>query len=140
MSNRLIAAAMAACGCLLLPAFAWAADAATTECLAASENAYKSAKEHKLLPDEIQGGTFTLTNLGAWDVDHFTPIVNLPESAILGVGRILNKPWVKDAQVVIEPMLALSLTFDHRIIDGAPGAAFLKTIKDLIESPVLLLD
>jgi len=98
------------------------------------------AKEHKLLPDEIQGGTFTLTNLGAWDVDHFTPIVNLPESAILGVGRILNKPWVKDGQVVIEPMLALSLTFDHRIIDGAPGAAFLKMIKDLIESPVLLLD
>jgi pyruvate/2-oxoglutarate dehydrogenase complex dihydrolipoamide acyltransferase (E2) component len=84
-------------------------------------------------------GTFTLTNLGAWDIDDFTPIVNHPESAILGVGRIVSKPVARDGQVVVEPCVALSLSFDHRIIDGAPGAAFLKTIKDMIEEPGLML-
>ncbi|MCU0237727.1 MAG: 2-oxo acid dehydrogenase subunit E2, partial [Acidobacteria bacterium] len=89
--------------------------------------------------DDLTFGTFTLTNLGAWDIDDFTPIVNHPESAILGVGRIVEKPVARDGQVVIEPRLALSLSFDHRIIDGAPGAAFLKTIKDMIEEPALML-
>jgi pyruvate/2-oxoglutarate dehydrogenase complex dihydrolipoamide acyltransferase (E2) component len=93
----------------------------------------------KLLPDELQNGTFTVTNLGAWETDHFTPIVNFPESAILGVGRIVEKPWVRQGAVVAEPRLALSLSFDHRIIDGAPAAAFLKTIKDMLEEPGLML-
>jgi len=93
----------------------------------------------KLLPDELQSGTFTVTNLGAWDTDYFTPIVNFPESAILGVGRIVEKPWVREGTVVAEPRLGLSLTFDHRIIDGAPAAAFLKTIKDMLEEPGLML-
>ena len=125
---------------LIVPKVRDAHKKSITEISKILDNLRLRAQEHKLLPDEIQGGTFTLTNLGAWEVDHFTPIVNLPESAILGVGRIVNKPWVKEGRVVVEPMLALSLTFDHRIIDGAPGAAFLKTIKDLIESPALLLD
>jgi pyruvate/2-oxoglutarate dehydrogenase complex dihydrolipoamide acyltransferase (E2) component len=97
------------------------------------------AKAGQLSPDDLAAGTFTVTNLGAWDVDNFTPIVNNPESAILGLGRIVDKPWVRDGQVVAEPRLALSLTFDHRIIDGAPGAAFLKTIKDMLEEPLLML-
>lgn len=98
------------------------------------------AREKKLMPDDLAGGTFTITNLGAWDIDHFTPIVNPPESAILGVGRIQEKPVVRDGQVVAEPRLGLSLTIDHRIIDGAPGAAFLKTLKDFLEDPLLMLE
>ena len=99
----------------------------------------EAAKAGSLALDDLTLGTFTLTNLGAWDIDDFTPIVNHPESAILGVGRIVEKPVAKNGQVVIEPRLALSLSFDHRIIDGAPGAAFLKTIKDMIEEPSLML-
>jgi pyruvate/2-oxoglutarate dehydrogenase complex dihydrolipoamide acyltransferase (E2) component len=98
-----------------------------------------AAKAGSLALDDLTLGTFTLTNLGAWDIDDFTPIVNHPESAILGAGRIVEKPVARDGQVVVEPRLALSLSFDHRIIDGAPGAAFLKTIKDMIEEPALML-
>ena len=99
----------------------------------------QAAREGTLSPDDLTNGTFTLTNLGAWDIDFFTPIVNNPESAILGVGRIVERPVKKDGQLVFEPHISLSLTIDHRIIDGAPGAAFLKTIKDMIEDPVLML-
>ena len=99
----------------------------------------EKARNKALLPDDLQVGTFTVTNLGAWDIDDFTPIVNHPESAILGVGRIVDKPVAVDGQVVVEPRLALSLTIDHRIIDGAPGAAFLKTIKNMLEQPLLML-
>ena len=98
-----------------------------------------AAKAGTLALDDLTMGTFTLTNLGAWDIDDFTPIVNHPESAILGVGRIVPKPVACNGQVVVEPRVALSLSFDHRIIDGAPGAAFLKTIKDMIEEPALML-
>lgn len=97
------------------------------------------ARQQKLLPDELHGGTFTITNLGSWDVDWFTPINNFPESAILGVGRIVDKPWVSDGAVVAEPRMALSLTFDHRIIDGTLGARFLKAFKDRIEDTRLML-
>ncbi len=97
------------------------------------------AQNQKLLPDELQGGTFTITNLGSWDIDGFTPINNFPESAILGVGRIVDKPWVREGAVVAEPRMALSLSFDHRIIDGALGAQFLKTLKDRIEDTRLML-
>lgn len=99
----------------------------------------ESAKANTLTPDDLTSGTFTLTNLGAWDIDDFTPIVNNPESGILGVGRIVKKPVVRDDRVVVEPCMALSLSFDHRIIDGASGAAFLKTVKDMIEDPLLML-
>lgn len=99
----------------------------------------EAAKAGNLALDDLTLGTFTLTNLGAWDIDDFTPIVNHPESAILGAGRIVEKPAARDGQVVVESRVALSLSFDHRIIDGAPGAAFLKTIKDFVEEPALML-
>jgi pyruvate dehydrogenase E2 component (dihydrolipoamide acetyltransferase) len=99
----------------------------------------EGAKAGTLALDELTLGTFTLTNLGAWEIDDFTPIVNHPESAILGAGRIVEKPVARSGQVAVEPRMALSLSFDHRIIDGAPGAAFLKTIKDMIEEPGLML-
>lgn len=97
------------------------------------------AKQNALTLDELQGGTFTITNLGAWGIDHFTPIVNFPESAILGLGRIVEKPRVKNSEVIVESRIALSLTFDHRIIDGVPGAMFLKALTRLIEEPLLML-
>jgi len=80
--------------------------------------------------DEIEGGTFTITNLGAFGADSFTPIVNPPQCAILVVGRIVEKPAVVDGQVVIRPMVWLSLTFDHRLVDGAPAARFLSALAD----------
>jgi pyruvate dehydrogenase E2 component (dihydrolipoamide acetyltransferase) len=96
-------------------------------------------RENKLSPDDLANGTFTITNLGFADIDHFTPIIRPPESAILGVGRIIKKPVIKNDQVVPEARIGLSLTFDHRIIDGAPGARFLKAIKDMIEDPLLMI-
>ena len=96
-------------------------------------------RENKLLPDDLANGTFTISNLGFADVDYFTPILRPPESAILGVGRIVRKPGIKNGHVIPEAMIGLSLTFDHRIIDGAPGARFLKTVKEMIEAPVLMI-
>jgi len=93
----------------------------------------------KSLPDDFAGGTFTITNLGGLDVDGFTPIINPPQAAILGVGRIVDKPVARDGAVVIRPMVTLSLSFDHRIVDGAPAAKFLQRIKQLIERPMALL-
>ena len=97
------------------------------------------ARAGRSLPDELSEGTFTITNLGMYDVDAFTPIINLPEAAILGVGRIQPKPVVVEGQVVVRQMWTLSLAFDHRLVDGAPAARFLQRIKRLIESPYLLL-
>jgi len=92
-------------------------------------------KRKCLTPDELSGGTFTITNLGFADVDHFTPILRPPESAVLGIGRIVEKAVVCQGQVVARPQLGLSLTVDHRIIDGAPAARFLHTIKQMVENP-----
>ena len=97
------------------------------------------ARSNQLTPGELQGGTFTITNLGNFGIDAFTPIINPPESAILGVGRIVKKPVVHDDEIAIRSMLTLSLTFDHRVIDGAPAAQFLQTIAGYIQDPYLLL-
>jgi pyruvate dehydrogenase E2 component (dihydrolipoamide acetyltransferase) len=88
-----------------------------------------------LTVDEVTGGTFTVTNLGMYGVDIFTPIVNPPEAAILGVGRIVERPAIYEDQIVKRSLMQLSLTFDHRIVDGAPAAEFLQTLKELLENP-----
>jgi pyruvate dehydrogenase E2 component (dihydrolipoamide acetyltransferase) len=100
-----------------------------------------AARAHagKLLPDEMRGGTFTITNLGVYRVDGFTPIVNPPETAILGVGRIADKPAVVDGQLAVRTQCTLSLSFDHRVVDGAPAAAFLRRLAELLERPYALL-
>lgn len=96
----------------------------------------KRARKNKLDPEEMTGGTFTITNLGGYgSVDYFTPIINQPESAILGVGRTVRQPVVRGEQIVIKPIMGLSLAFDHRVIDGAPAAEFLATLIKLIEQP-----
>jgi pyruvate dehydrogenase E2 component (dihydrolipoamide acetyltransferase) len=97
------------------------------------------ARAGRSSPDDLSGGTFTITNLGMYDVDAFTPIINLPEAAILGAGRIQPKVVVRDGEMVIRQMWTLSLTFDHRLVDGAPAARFLQRIKQLVENPLLLL-
>jgi pyruvate dehydrogenase E2 component (dihydrolipoamide acetyltransferase) len=97
------------------------------------------ARSARALPDDLSGGTFTITNLGMYDIDAFTPVINLPEAAILGVGRIHPKPVVHSGEVVVRQMWALSLVFDHRLVDGAPAARFLQRIKHLIETPYLML-
>jgi pyruvate dehydrogenase E2 component (dihydrolipoamide acetyltransferase) len=93
----------------------------------------------KSLPDDFAGGTFTITNLGAAEIDAFTPIINPPQAAILGVGRIVEKPVARDGAVVIRPMMVLSLSFDHRVVDGGPAARFLQRVKQLVERPMALL-
>jgi pyruvate dehydrogenase E2 component (dihydrolipoamide acetyltransferase) len=97
------------------------------------------ARQGKVLPDDLSGGTFTITSLGSFDIDAFTPVINLPEAAILGVGRIAPKAVVREGQIVARQMWTLSLVFDHRLVDGAPAARFLQAIKAMIEEPYLLL-
>ncbi|MBM4459063.1 MAG: 2-oxo acid dehydrogenase subunit E2 [Chloroflexi bacterium] len=100
------------------------------------------ARKGKSLPDDLSGGTFTITNLGMYGIEGFTPVINLPEAAILGVGRIIPK-WVYHPSSPDKPalrqMMTLSLVFDHRVVDGAPAARFLQYIKELVEEPLLLL-
>ena len=96
------------------------------------------ARSNNLEIDEISGGTFTITNLGAYGIDAFTPIINPPEMAILGVGRILEKVVVYRGDIARRSMMVLSLTFDHRLVDGAPAAAFLQTLGDVLSHPYLI--
>ncbi|MEW8996571.1 MAG: dihydrolipoamide acetyltransferase family protein [Thermoanaerobacter sp.] len=97
------------------------------------------ARNNKLTPDEIIGSTFTITNLGMYEIDSFTPIINPPESAILGVNKIYKEPVVLDNNIVIRHIMKLSLSFDHRLIDGATAAKFLLDLKKTLENPVSLL-
>ncbi|MCL1917060.1 MAG: 2-oxo acid dehydrogenase subunit E2 [Peptococcaceae bacterium] len=103
-----------------------------------SELAVK-AKENRVTSEECSGGTFTVSNLGMFDIDSFTAIINPPEAGILAVGKLSRQPSVIKDEIVIRPMMQLSLTYDHRIVDGAPAAMFLRRIKELLENPGLLL-
>lgn len=96
------------------------------------------ARRGTLSMGESSGGTFTVTNLGMYDVDGFTPIINPPETAILGVGRIAERPAVRDGRIEARWQVVLSLSFDHRVVDGAPAAAFLQRLRRLLEVPQLL--
>jgi pyruvate dehydrogenase E2 component (dihydrolipoamide acetyltransferase) len=107
-----------------------------------SASLIEKARTGHISPDDLRGGTFTITNLGMYEIDAFTPIINLPECAILGVGRIIPKQVVVDAEaerVAIRHMMFLSLTFDHRLVDGAPAARFLQRVKQFVERPYLWL-
>ncbi len=90
-------------------------------------------------PEEMKAGTFTLTNLGMYNVDVFSPIINLPQTAILGVGRIKKMPYAFEDTIALRYILWLSLTFDHRLVDGAPAARFLQRVMQMIERPYLLM-
>tara|TARA_B100000575_G_scaffold173782_1_gene139238 strand:- start:177 stop:608 length:432 start_codon:yes stop_codon:yes gene_type:complete len=97
------------------------------------------AKNKKLTPQEMEGSTFTISNLGMFGIESFTSIINQPNSAILSVGSIIQKPVVKNGQIVVGNTMKLTLACDHRTVDGATGAAFLQTLKGFIENPVTML-
>ncbi len=99
----------------------------------------QKGKENKFLPDDITGSTFTLSTLGMFGTEQFTANINLPESAILAVGAIMDKPAAIDGALVIRPMMNVTLTYDHRIIDGAEAAKFMRTLKQFIEAPGTIL-
>ncbi|MGI6161425.1 MAG: dihydrolipoamide acetyltransferase family protein [Christensenellales bacterium] len=109
------------------------------EISAVSADLISKAKSGKLTPDDYKGGTFTISNLGMFGVDHFTAIVNPPEVGILAIGTIEKKPVVVGDEIVIKPITVLSLSYDHRVVDGAPAAQFLQRIKILLENPYLLI-
>ncbi|MCX5074528.1 2-oxo acid dehydrogenase subunit E2 [Streptomyces sp. NBC_00513] len=97
------------------------------------------ARSGKLAPSDLTGGTFTLNNYGVFGVDGSTPIINHPEAAMLGVGRIIPKPWVYRGELAVRQVVQLSLTFDHRVCDGGTAGGFLRYVADCVESPAVLL-
>ena len=104
-----------------------------------TEALIEKARSGKLGLDEMTGGTFTISNLGAYGITSFSPIINQPELAILGVCAMVDTPVVKDGQIVVRTMMNLSLTADHRVVDGVQASEFLQRIAELLENPVLLL-
>ncbi|MFE6490241.1 dihydrolipoamide acetyltransferase family protein [Streptomyces sp. NPDC057748] len=99
----------------------------------------EAARAGRLTPAELTGGTFTLNNYGVFGVDGSTPIINHPEAAMLGVGRIVPKPWVHQGELAVRQVVQLSLTFDHRVCDGGTAGGFLRYIADCVEQPAVLL-
>ena len=99
----------------------------------------KKAKEKKLQPAEWEGNTFTISNLGMFGIEQFTAIVNPPDSCIMAVGGISQEPVVKNGQIVVGNIMKVTLSCDHRVVDGATGAAFLQTFKQYMENPVTML-
>ena len=97
------------------------------------------ARQKKLQPSDWEGNTFTISNLGMFGIDEFTAIINPPDACILAIGGIKQTPIVKDGEVVPGNVMKVTLSCDHRVVDGATGAAFLQTLKQNLENPVLML-
>jgi pyruvate dehydrogenase E2 component (dihydrolipoamide acetyltransferase) len=120
---------------LLVPVVRDAPSLSVRQVAASTRDLAERARVGKLQSSEMQGGAFTITNLGAFGVDAFTPIINFPQCAILGVGRIQRRPIASGDKVLVCEQVTLSLTFDHRIVDGAPAARFLQTVTQMLENP-----
>jgi len=120
---------------LLVPVIQGPTDLGIRAIASRSRELIQLAREGRLRPADMQGGTFTITNLGAFGIETFTPIINLPECAVLGVGKIERRPVMDGDQVIGREHVFLSLTFDHRVVDGAPAARFLQHLSRLIENP-----
>jgi pyruvate dehydrogenase E2 component (dihydrolipoamide acetyltransferase) len=120
---------------LLVPVIHGAAELGLSQIATVSADLIARSRNQKLRPGDMQGGTFTITNLGALGVEFFTPIINAPECAILGMGKIERRPVFDQDKVVGRDLMCLSLTFDHRIVDGAPAARFLQHLTRLLENP-----
>jgi len=125
---------------LVVPVIHGAENLTLTEIAKRSQQLVKKAKEGTLTRQDLTGGTFTITNLGMYGVDMFTPIINPPETAILGVGRIRETPVVEEGRVAVKPTMFLSLSVDHRVVDGAPAAEFMQTLKKILEGIELVED
>ncbi|MFG1882406.1 dihydrolipoamide acetyltransferase family protein [Micromonospora sp. NPDC049102] len=124
---------------LLVPVLRDAQRLTTAELAAALAETTAAARAGTLAPAHLTGGTFTLNNYGVFGVDGSTPIINHPEAALLGVGRIVDKPWVVDGQLAVRKVTQLSLTFDHRVCDGGVAGGFLRHVADCVERPALLI-
>ena len=96
------------------------------------------ARARKLKPEEYTGASFSISNLGMFGIDEFTAVINPPEGAILAIGTMTPKPVVKDGEIAIRQMMRVTMSCDHRVIDGATGAQFLQTFKQILENPVYL--
>jgi pyruvate dehydrogenase E2 component (dihydrolipoamide acetyltransferase) len=97
------------------------------------------ARERRLTPEEYTGSTFSVSNLGMFEIDQFTAVINPPEAGILAIGSIVQKPVVTDGAVLPRRRMRVTMSCDHRVIDGATGAAFLKTLKQMLENPLAML-
>jgi len=124
---------------LLVPVVRGAGGRSVLELASEVERLAGEARSGALAPGELVGSTFTVSNVGAFGIDGGGPIINHPEAGILGIGRIAPRPWVVDDTVVVRPVVQLTLSFDHRVCDGAEAAGFLRRIADLVERPMLLL-
>jgi pyruvate dehydrogenase E2 component (dihydrolipoamide acetyltransferase) len=124
---------------LVVPVLHDAADMTLEQIVSRRQELVAAAREGRLRPTDIEGGTFTISNLGMYGVDSFDAIVNAPQAAILAVGRIADRVVALDGAAVVRPTLQISLSFDHRVVDGARGAEFLGTLAGLIEEPLGLL-
>ncbi len=124
---------------LVVPVVRFANEQSLPQIGAAVKDLAGKARNKKLTPAEMEGSTFTVSNLGMFGIDTFTSIINQPNSAILSVGNIVEKPVVKNGQIVVGNTMKLSLACDHRTVDGATGAQFLQTLKGYIENPVTML-
>ncbi len=124
---------------LLVPVIRRAQNKSLSEIVQSRKRIIEKANSNKLLPKEMEESTFTISNLGMFDITHFNPIINQPNSAILGVGSIDKRVVVIEEEPTVRSMMSLSLTIDHRVIDGMPGAKFLQYIKRLLEDPMKML-
>ncbi|WP_195780392.1 dihydrolipoamide acetyltransferase family protein [Priestia megaterium] len=124
---------------LVVPVIQHAEKMSLVELAAELKTRAANARQGQLSADRMQGSTFTITNLGAYGVEYFTPVLNPPETGILGVGATEDVPMYQGDELQKRNLLPLSLTFDHRVLDGAPAANFLGTIKQYLEQPILLL-
>ena len=134
-----IGVAVAVTDGLVVPVVKFANEQSLPQIGAAVKDLAGKARNKKLTPQEMEGSTFTVSNLGMFGIDTFTSIINQPNSAILSVGNIVEKPVVKNGQIVVGNTMKLSLACDHRTVDGATGAMFLQTLKGYIENPVTML-
>ena len=120
---------------LIVPVVRGADKLSLAQVAAESKRLIDRARSKKLTPDEYEGGSFTISNLGMFDVDNFVPVINPGESAILGIGRIAEKPVVIEGKIQVRSMMGCTLSADHRSVDGATAAAFMKRMKELLEAP-----
>jgi pyruvate dehydrogenase E2 component (dihydrolipoamide acetyltransferase) len=124
---------------LIVPVIRFADEKTLSEISNETKNLSSKAKEKKLQPADWEGNTFTISNLGMFGIDEFTAIINPPDACILAVGAIQQTPVVKNGQVIAGNIMKVTLSCDHRVVDGATGAAFLQTLKHNLENPVLML-
>ncbi|SFV30864.1 pyruvate dehydrogenase complex dihydrolipoamide acetyltransferase [Thermoflavifilum thermophilum] len=124
---------------LIVPVIRFADQKSIAQIAAEAKTLYEKARNRKLQPQDFSGNTFTISNLGMLGIEEFTAIINPPDSCILAVGAIQDTPVVQNGQVIVAPVMKLTMSCDHRVVDGAVGARFLQTLKQMLENPLAML-